>query len=305
MDAFETAAAAFEKTQTSESSSSSESNQSESNSSSGQVSQDRAPMTSQSAEPTKQEVNQAMLELDKMDKFKLDGQEMTLKDLKAAIMRQKDYTQKTQALSTERSSFQKDKEYYEKLAWDLQTLRENPSLVGEFIKIYPQQFHKYAEQFLKQGQANQSQQQGQSQQGQSQSQPDVQLMSRLDRLEKFHEAQEVQKNEQVIEATITKFSEKYPDAANFKEMVLGRAFEAHNKGVELTEGAWEDIFKQVNSEVGSLLKTKYGQMVQKQTEANSKAKDVGPGGGTAGRAPVKFKKFDDITKLALEEASRG
>jgi hypothetical protein len=255
-----------------------------------------------SENPTKADVAQAIADLGKMDKFVLEGQEWTLKDLKAAIMRQKDYTQKTMALSEERKAFQEDKKFFENLAWDLEKVKGDPALANEFVKVYPKAFHKYVENYLS---SNSQQGQQQSVPGQ-QSQPpvDVQLLSRLDQLEKHFHAQEVSKNEKLIEQTMEKLSAKYPDAANFKEMVLGRAYEAHNGGVSLTEEAWEDIYKQVQSEVEGLLKAKYSNLVKQQTEANSKSRDVGAGGGTAGRAPVSFKRFDDLAKHA-ESIARG
>lgn len=247
-----------------------------------------------------QEVAQALAELDKMDKFKFQGQEWTPKDLEKAILRQKDYTQKTQSLSDERKSFGDERKFYENLAWDLMKLRDNPSMVQEFVKVYPQQFHQYAEQFLKQA-SNQVQQQGNQGQPPQQSHADVQTLSRLERLEKFYNDQEVAKNETEIKNIMTSMSTKYPDAANFQEMVLGRAYESHTQGTQLTPQVWEDIYKQVNDQVGSMLKTKYGDLVKKQQAANVKARDVGAGGGTVGTAPKKFKGFKEATAAAIAD----
>lgn len=246
------------------------------------------------------EVAQAMAELDKMDKFKFQGQEWTPKDLEKAILRQKDYTQKTQGLSDERKSFGDERKFYENLAWDLMKLRDDPSKVQEFVKVYPQAFHKYAEEFLKQA-SNQVQ----SQAPQTQQQPyqDVQTLSRLERLEKFYNDQEVAKNELEIKNVMTSMATKYPDAANFTEMVLGRAYEAHTQGTQLTPQVWEDIYKQVNDQVGSMIKTKYGDLVKKQQAANVKARDVGAGGGTVGTAPKKFKGFKEATAAAIADLS--
>lgn len=261
-------------------------------------SSDQAPQVGEQAP-----VAQAIAELDKMDKFKLDGQEWTLKDLKAAIMRQKDYTQKTQSLAETRKTFDDSKKYYENLAWDLRSLEKNPALIHEFIKVYPADFHKYAEEVLKLGNSSQVSTQGQAQQQVQQSQPqvDVQLLSRVNNLEKFYHEQEVSKNEKAIEHTLEKFSKQYPDAANFREVVLGRAYEAHMQGVTLNESTWEDIFKQVDQEMSGLLKEKYGNMVQKQKEANAKARDVGAGGGTVTASPKKFKNLGEVTKFAIDE----
>lgn len=266
-------------------------------------SENQAPSTQQTQVDARRETAQAIAELDKMDKFKLDGQEWTLKDLKAAIMRQKDYTQKTQSLSEDRKTFDGSKKFYENLAWDLLAVKNDPSRVQEFIKLYPKEFHQHVEKFLGAGANNQ--QQTQQQNVQQQPRPDVQLLSRLDTLEKFYNEQQVSKSEAEINTQMERLSKVYPDAANFKEMVLGRAFEAHSQGTQLTPEAWESIYKQVNQEVGTTLKAKYGELVKKQTEANNKSADVGAGGGSPGRAPMKFKKFDDITKYAEELSKSG
>lgn len=239
---------------------------------------------------------QAIAELDKMDKFKLDGQEWTLKDLKAAIMRQKDYTQKTQSLAETRKTFDESKKFYENLPYDLRALEKNPALLNEFLRVYPKEFHKHAQDIF---QAN-NQNEAPKQNVQQQPQVDVEMMSRLTHLEKFYHEQEVAKNEQVINSMIDKFSQSYPRAGAFKEMVLGRAFEAHSQGVQLNEAEWENIFKQVNSEVETILKSETKQQQKKQMEANAKAKGVSAGGGTAAQAPKKFKNLGEVTDFAVQ-----
>lgn len=248
----------------------------------------------------KGDVAMAIAELDKMDKFKLDGQEWTLKDLKAAIMRQKDYTQKTQTLADERKSFQEERKFHENLAWDLKQVANNPELAKEFVKIYPEKFHKHVDEFLKANTQGQSQQQNQVQRPQV----DIQTLSRLEKLEKIHHEQEVSRLESEYKNITDELAKKYPDAGNFTELVQARAYEARLAGSELTRENWEQIFKEVDENVSSLLKAKYGSLVKKQMEANTKAKDVGSGGGIADRAPVKFKKFDDLQKAA-EDYIRG
>ena len=193
------------------------------------------------------EVAQAMAELDKMDRFKFDGQEWTPKDLKAAVMRMKDYTQKTQGLSEDRKSFASEQKFYQNLAWDLVRLRDNPSRIQEFISLYPQKFHDIAEKFLQSNQP--ATQQAQAQTQQQQPQIPIQFLSRMDRIEKVMNDQEVAKNETQINQIVESLSQKYPNAANFKEMVLGRAYEAHTQGTQLNPQVWEDIFKQVDGQL--------------------------------------------------------
>lgn len=283
----------------------------------GSQSGERAPdlqsVPTQQTQQSSERTEQAILDLSKHDKFQIAGRELTRDQLSKLLDQEKqfqsmnkDYTQKTQSLSSERKAFAEEQKFYKALPYDLLALRQDPTRVSEFIRLYPQQFHQYAENILKE--ASSQVQAGGNPQQQSQYRgpvQDVQTLSRLENLEKFYNEQRVSEKEREINNTITNLSSKYPDASNFKEMVLGRAFEAHNQGVELTESAWEDIFKQVNGEVGQLLKAKYGNLVKQQTEANKKAKDVGAGGGTVGQSPKKFSKFDDITKYALQQADGG
>lgn len=246
---------------------------------------------------TEAQVQQAITELEKVGKFKFQGQEWTTQDLEKAILRQKDYTQKTQTLSQDRKSLDDERKYYENLTWDLMRVRENPQLINQFIATYPQKFHQYAAEFLRAGNTGQSAQTS----TQQTHQPDVELLSRLDKLEKSFNEQEVAKNELEINQTIETLGKKYPNAANFKEMVLGRAYEIHTQGTKLNSDTWEQIFKQVDEQVSNTLKTQYSDYVKKQQAANAKAKDVGPGGGTVGGAPKKFNKLSDVTKFAIDD----
>jgi len=231
-------------------------------------------------------------ELEKLSKFKYQGQELTPKDLEAMILRQKDYTQKTQALSKERESFQSEQKFYENLYHDLNNVKNNPELANEFIKVYPEKFHSYLKQVL--GQNDQTQN-AQNQKPQF----DVDTAARLQKLESFYYEQEVAKNTQEINSTVDKLSQKYPDA--LPELAISRVYEAYNRGEQITPEAWENAFKTADAEMKNLIKTKYGDMVKKQTEVNNKSRDVDSGGGTIGRAPQKFKSLADVTKYAVKD----
>lgn len=240
---------------------------------------------------------QALIELDKVEKFKLEGKEYTLKELQAERMRHKDYTQKTQALAKEREQWQSYRDNYKV---DLAKVRKDPRLASEFVRVYPEEYHDLVAEYLKAPQTNnqeQSQYQG--------PQVDMQLLSDVQMLKKSFHEQEVAKQEQAIAATVDKFSKQYPDAANFKELVLGRAYEANMGGAKLNDEAWENIFKQVDTEVKDLLKSKYGELVKKQTEANVKAKDAKGGGGTVGKSPKKFSSFRELNEHAFPGLTGG
>ena len=236
-----------------------------------------------------------LYELEKLSKFKYQGQEWTPKDLEAAILRQKDYTQKTQSLSKERESFTSEKKYYENLYHDLNSVRNNPTLAEQFIKIYPEKFHSYLKSILETDQNQAVKQQEQSQSPKY----DVDMMSRMQKLENFYYEQEVAKNTQEIDKIVTDMSKKYPDAMS--EVAIARVYEAHNRGEEITPETWETAFKTVDQQMKDHFKARYGDLVKKQTEANNKSRDVDSGGGTVGRAPQKFKSLADVTKHAIDD----
>lgn len=273
------------------------------------------PITSQSVfgrSPPIQENNkneqlqqEQIHELEKLEKFKFQGQEWTLKDLEKALMRQKDYTQKTQSLADERKAFESERKYSDNLTADLMLIMNNPDrrdmLIKEFLNVYPQKYHQSLKQVLS-GSVSPQQASHQSQQSQG---PDIDLMSRLQTLESFHHNQEVSKNKMEIDSIIQKLSSQFPDA--IPELAIGRVFEAFNQILEqnpnakLTTKMWEDTFKSVDREMKSRDSQRYGNFVKKQVEANKKAKSPEAGGGTPARAPTKFKSLKDVTDFAVKD----
>lgn len=265
-----------------------------------------SPESTQSNSPfdsSNQDMRDAIAELDKMDKFKFQGQEWTPKDLEKAVMRQKDYTQKTQSLAEERKqmeSFKNESKFYENLYFDLQKVKSasekgDNSLVNEFLQVYPEKFHSYLKEIL----GTTSQQPAQKQQ----SQPfDFETATRLQKVEKVIYDQEVAKNEAYISSTVDKMSKKYPDA--IPEMAIARVYEAHNAGTKITEREWDKAFQQVDEQIKGVVKARYGDLVKKQQDANQRGRDVDSGGGTIGRAPEKFKSLGDVTKFAISDLTR-
>lgn len=247
------------------------------------------------------QTEQVISELEKMGKFKFQGKEWTPKDLEKAILRQQDYTKKTQALSKDKESVEQDRKFYENLYYDLQRVASNPNeWAAKFIQVYPEKFHGYLKQIL--GQSNQTQN-SQQQQTQNQQAPlDVETMSRLNKLEKFYNDQETSKNTQEINSQVELLSKKYPDA--IPEMVIGRIYDAINRGVQYDKAMWEQTFEAVDKQMKDLVKSRYGDLVKKQTEANKKAADVSSGGGAVGRAPPKFNSLKDVTNFAINDLTK-
>lgn len=243
------------------------------------------------------ETQAAIMELDKLEKFKYQGKEWTLKDLEKAILRQSDYTKKTQSLAEERKAFEQERKYAENLHADLQFVRNNPTqeTINQFLKLYPEKYHGALKQVL--DEVN-----GQTKTESPRQQVpnyDIETASRLQKLEAFYHEQEIAKNTQMINSMVDKFSKQYPDA--IPRLAIADVYEAMNQGVKVTEQTWEDAFKAVDEQMKEVVKNKYGDLVKKQTQANAKARDVDPGGGTVGRAPQKFNSLADVTKHAIQD----
>jgi hypothetical protein len=290
-DAFEAASQAYEESLKAKDSSP------ESNTQSSEEIKVESTDNTQSSVDAKAEAQAQIAELEKIGTFKYQGKTWSVGELEKAMLRQQDYTKKTQSVAEERKAIEEDRKYYDNLYYDLEKVKANPSLANEFVSLYPEKFHSYLESVL----ANtntQMPQQAETRQTPTYAQPDIKLLSRLDRLEKTYQQQEVEKTTQEIQKTMDGLSKKYPDA--LPEVCLARAYEAHNAKVKMTPEVWEDIYKTSDKQMKDWAKARYGELVNKQKTANEKARDVDPGGGTLGRAPKVFKKFDDITNNMIE-----
>jgi len=254
-------------------------------------------------------------ELEKLGKFRFDGREYTLDDLKKERMLQRDYTEKTQKLAEERRQYQAQLEEYKaykeeekyrlNLEADIKHIKDNPDklqlLASEFMKIYPASFHYRLQQVL-------SEMQGQKPQAQQQSNvlsyEQLQAQQRLEKLEEFYNQQQIAQHESKINAQIESLKNKYPDA-RVKE-VIGDVYEAYQALLEkdanakFPERMWEEAFKANDAEIKKLISSKTKSLQTKQLERNAQAKDVPSSGGAAvGRAPAKMS-----IKQATEYAAR-
>jgi hypothetical protein len=255
------------------------------------------PDREQSAEAT-----QAIHDLEKLEKFRYQGKEWTAKDLEKAILRQQDYTRKTQSLSDERKTYeterQSDEKYYNNLHWDLLAVANNPNLAAKFLELYPEKFHTYLKDTLSKASGTQSNQ-GNNNVNQQNQTPDIEMMSKVQKLEKFYDEQQTAKTTTEINKSIEKYSKEYKDA--IPELVIGRVYEAYNNGTKVDDSLWSETFKQVDNEMKQMLRDRYGSLVKEQKKANAKGRDVDSGSGTISNAPQKFKSIGDVTKNALKE----
>lgn len=237
-------------------------------------------------------------DLDSAQKFRFEGREWTPKDFRGAYMMHADYTRKTQQL-TEQSRF------HDHLEDDLEKVKANPALRAEFLKIYPQKFHRYLNYVLPQTS-------GQSQPGspgqQSQYQNDPALLERLESVESGFKEQRQAALDQEIDAVFSKMTQKYPDALEDLVMAKANAFidsNSHIKNFKMTTSQWESIFKSTQDQVENAFKAKYSKQVNQQKTANMKGKDVASGGGIPGRAPVKPRTIKEAGELLRQDLARN
>lgn len=254
---------------------------------------DSAPESASGASdsPTLQE----LVDLDKIEKFKLHGEEMTREDLSKSMLRQADYTRKTQ-------EFSKERKFYDNLAYDLANVLKNPALEAKFKQMYPEKFHQYLEPYRSylQTQPNKA--------GGEKSVADPQLMARLNQVEgKFH-AQEVKAAEVMLDGIFKDYSAKYPyaDEASVisKSLALMEQKMKNGEPDNLTKGDWDRVFKTENDRVQKLAEAQYKQTVTNQLKANRKAKDIGTGGDAVGQAPKRMT-MKEATEAAIRDAMNG
>jgi hypothetical protein len=248
---------------------------------------------SQAEDPAKDN----LLDLDSVEKFRFGGQEWTLKDLQGAILRQSDYTRKTQELAESRKTFEQEQRFYDNLDADIESVRKNPQLIKQFKEIYPEKFHR----FLKVA--------GVDEQAALPKGVDPEFYERFSSLEKKLTAQEEKARqeqltaiEKSIDVTFEKMSTKYPLADH--EVVNTRALaylEKHPDKETLTDKEWEQLFKGVHDQIEKLAKTKSSEMIQGQRRANQASRDIGKGGGIPGARPKEPKSIREATNQWLSQ----
>lgn len=247
------------------------------------------------------------LELDRLDRFKFRGQELTPEELDRAILRQQDYTRKTQELAA-KSKFQTN------LKADLEHVRANPELAERFKKVYPAEYHEYLDLVL-----SQSEQSGQVDEQDLSEMSTKELMalkkeiqalkakvSRVDDIDEVFKEREREAADKHLDNIFQKFSDKFPYA--IEDTVLNKAqalldLNRDNPNFKLTEAAWERLFKQSNDEHFKTFEAKYRSQVENQLKKSEKASDSAPGGSAVGRAPKKWT-FNDAEQAVIQELTQ-
>lgn len=258
-----------------------------------QPTQDAQGLETQPEQTTKA---QELMDLQKLEKFRFEGQEMTYEDLKKAYLRHSDYTKKTQALAEE-------KKFNDNLRYDLATVKRNPNLAAEFKKTYPERFHAYLDVILDQAQQAQG----------AQLPPEVlEKLNQHDQLlntfqQERYEAESAKINN-MLEQMEQKFTKKYPNAE------LGsvyHALETHVKKMreenpdygmkDLNEKVIEGFYKSTNDYFNKRFTEWQQSQLKSIRDKNKLGQDIPPGGGVPTEAPQKMRLKDVADHIVTSE----
>jgi hypothetical protein len=247
-------------------------------------------------------------DLSKAEKVLFDGKEMSTEELRKGYYRQQDYTKKTQSIAEQKRQFEEERRSYqieqekaqsfeENLDIDIDNVLKNPSLEAKFKEIYPVKYHKFLDQALKFtfGDKTSPDYEVRTLKEQFKAIQDNIQTQNMERAKQAFEKQ-VSQDSEILESAISRLSSKYPKA--FEDVVLARAEylaasikKDANFNANFTQ-MLEKLYKENHTEIDNLLKREYKQKVESQKQANTRARDVGKGGGTPAAGPTKLKLKD-------------
>lgn len=224
---------------------------------------------------------QAILDLEKAQKFKFGDREWTPDQLKKSIMLHSDYTKKTQAVAETRK-------YYDNLEADLDYIKSSPNkqeAMQMFMQTYPKTFHRYLS--LVGGH-----EQAASLQAQSQSQIPQELLQDLQMVKSYVQEKETQAIEAQLDQTFSTLAKKYPEGD--EDVVLARAQALLDSkretepGFRITNEMWDKLWKSSHEKNVSKYEARQKGILEKQRTANQSYKGPAAGGAVPGQAPVRM-----------------
>jgi hypothetical protein len=243
---------------------------------------DSAPETVENTESEKTPAAQAVMDLSKAEKVLFEGKEWTPDDLRKSILRQQDYTKKTQELAQERETLKKESQYRENLEADIAKIKSNPALAEEFRKIYPKHYHWVLDQLgLKEAS---------SPKGPELPREVLERLEKVDKLEQSFTQKEKETFNAKLESIEQGLQKKY-SYANLTD-VYGAAdafFKENNvQPNQVDDKMLEPFFKASHEYNVQQFKSWQQDQLKQTKEVNEKASDVGRGGGTPGQAPKRM-----------------
>ena len=213
--------------------------------------------------------------LDSLSEFEFQGEKFTPERLQEIY---KGY----QTLSEQQKSAKSEDRYWSNLEADIDNVLQNPNLVEQFKRVYPQKFHTILNKLMS----------GKGEESQSPSLPKDVLarLSKIDQVEAQLHQHAVDAANAKIDAILPKLFTTYPLAV--EDQVLARAEAFINKGRKLTDAMWERLAKESHEAVKKRSDAFYKKELDAQTNKGLQAQDIGTGGAAPGKAPPKIKTFD-------------
>lgn len=242
-------------------------------------------------------------DLDKLERFRFKGREMTRKELEDSFLMRGDYTKKTQEVAEARK-------YADNFHADLRAIVKDPRLLAEMRKVYPPDYVQITEEILKQLKpafSQQQQPQATDQSAQSNLPPEVlERLEKVDRWERDMQERSTQAMLEQINTLHERMGKKYPYAD--PDVVDNRVSLAIEKGLKVDSANLSTIYENAYKQHDAALKSRFDEMnkkkVEEQVKAGRKARDVGAGGATPGSAPKKYTKIADVGRDLLKQYER-
>lgn len=243
-------------------------------------------------------------ELEKLERFKYQGKELTAKQLQDMILMRSDYTRKTQEIAKQRKDFETNQKYYENLPYDLKAVSEDPTLVDAFKKTYPKQFHAYLDRFAP-AQDSPTQEPKATKAIDNSAKEQI-ADPRLEELYQNYEKQQQETADAKVNGIFDKLVSKYPQADEARVIAQTQhLLRLHKEDPEgnpkVDEKVIEKLFKRDEETTLKRYKDWQSNQLKRQREANARGAGVGAGGGIPGQAPNLPRSIREATKAALQD----
>jgi hypothetical protein len=275
------------------------SDESKSTESSTRSSSEQSGERPSSAGLTKQE----LIDIDKLDRFRQNGKEVTKKEWLSRQMMQSDYTRKSQELAETRK-------FADNFEADIEKVMRDPSRLAEFKAVYPKTYADLAERYLGGNSriTNPTASASNPNQPQGMHPAERRLIEIESKFQQWEQAQfqnEVQRIDSWLDNQYDTLAKKFPFAEN--EIVSARAEALSNQGTQITQQVLDKLFKQNHDEIKAKWEKTYKDKVNEQLKVGVKGRDIGKGGGTPAQAPRGFKTMKEAKDAWLSdiEAKRG
>ena len=256
-----------------------------------------------------EEQNQT-LDLDRLDKFTFQGREYTPEELHKAILRQQDYSAKTQELAQKRKTLHHESPGVteQMLLQDLEAVRRNPELADTFREKWPETFHRYLGDILGEtpdnNRASNDDDAPMSREVKSLRAEIAKLqkkLARVDEIDQRFESERQQMADKKLAEVYGNLSSKYPLAS--EDSVTARANAAIEAGMPITEGLIERFFRLEHERLERIATERHKARVRSMKEKTKQATE-GPAAGDKPKTERKRMSFTEAAELAISRMQK-